>query len=152
MGTSLMSEDEKLAYQAVINDLAKTFERPLVMYKTPEKVIASTNPNYNFTYGDNQLNGDVASYIVNSGVFNARISAVSAEQANIFAVQNVAIEGRLEQAKNIVKIKLEASGAAFIKEAKFIDLDGDRYIIISPARKHGLFYPEYSTIYLQRTD
>lgn len=155
---NLLSDSEKNVFQAAIRDVHDTFKRSVTIFKTPEKVIVSTNPNYNFAYTDNQINNDTVSYVVNSGVFDARIHSLSTQQANelLFVtsknVSDTTDESKLSQVKNIITIKLDKAGYDFIFGAKFVEVDEDKYIILSSARKHGLFTPEYYTYYLQRTN
>lgn len=156
----ILSEDEKVVYQQVINDVHDTWKRPLLIIQTSERVILSENPNYNFAYQDSQPNNDVAEYIVNSGVYYARIYYMKSDTDNSLLQSSSAVgssssqrdDSRMNNPFNMVQIKIDKEGGEFLKAAKEVILDEDSYTVLSSPRKHGLFYPEYYTFWLRRTE
>ena len=51
-----------------------------------------------------------------------------------------------------VRIKLDAEGYSYFKDAKRVEIDGKLFFNITEVRPHGLFKPKFYTYYLRPTD
>lgn len=153
----ILSSTEKAVYQSVIRDIHDTWKRPITIFKTPERIILTENPNFNFVYDDSAPN-TVENYTVNSGIFYARIFYMKSDvdNATVLTAPNLGKsefgDARLINPFNMVQIKIDESGHQFIQGAKLIEIDTEKYSVLSAGRRHGLFIPEYYTYWLQRAE
>ena len=49
---SFLTSAQKAAYEAVMQDMHDTFARTIYAYKESQKIIVSTDPNFNFLYNN----------------------------------------------------------------------------------------------------
>jgi len=125
-----------------------TFARTIYAYKEAQKIIVSTDPNFNCLY--NNVKG--VSQIVRKSQFqtlNARILYVD---KNMEEMYNVDTQIKVVRDIGEVRIKLDADGYAYFKDAKRVEIDGRLFYKITDVKKHGLFRPKFFTFYLRPTD
>lgn len=140
-----------------IQDLEDTFGTPVVIYKTSEQLLISTNPNYNFAYPDPQPGAQVQ-YVPQSGTFTARIKYLDDNDLQLLlTTQNRLDEGqdqlRLMLSKPVVRLKINLAADAFIgTDFQRATFDGDTFVLFRAKRRHGLFERNYVSLYLQRSD
>jgi hypothetical protein len=145
---SLLTAAQKASYEAVMQDMHDTFARTIYAYKEAQKVIVSTDPNFNYLY--NNVKG--VSQIVRKSQFqtlNARILYVDKNKEEMY---NVDTQIKVERDIGEVRIKLDADGYAYFKDAKRVEIDGRLFYKITDVKKHGLFRPKFFTFYLRPTD
>lgn len=120
--------------------LHDTFGRDIVMYKTAQQVTISTNPKNDYIWESAPTN-DVVQSIPVSGVFKARIR-YGTNQGRM--QMNTTTQGKGSDQLNIelevgdVRLKLDATGAAFIQDAVRVVFDGTVFNVETPKRPHGI--------------
>lgn len=141
---SLVTEDQKLSYGDVFNDIHDTFARPIIIYKIPKKVIISSDLDYNFAYHDQEaLKAD---YIPVSGVFMARISWQDPSALNGYKEIKEEVHG------NIVKLKVKKDVFDFLDNAEHVEIDGRAVQFFGSSRPHGLFGIDFYTIFYEESN
>lgn len=148
---SLISEDQKSVYQSAIKLVHDTMKRPLYVYKNPKKTIVSSveqNKNHNSLFGDDQYSEEQVKYTPVSGIFYGRILYEDNFTSNELLNFNKSIPDKVQE--NFIRIKIDEEGYDFIKDSKKINIDGQNCEITTTDRRHGLFNPEYRTLWLRR--
>lgn len=150
--SSFISSSQQGSLQAPFSNLHDTFGRDITIFKNGQQITIATNPEHNFIWEGSPTN-DVVRIIPVSGVFKARIRYSTNQVRNQL---NTAVQGKGADQINVeiengdVRLKLDATGAAFIKDATRVTLDGDVFNIESPKRPHGLFNPQFYDFTLKR--
>ena len=147
---SFLSAAQKASYEAVMQDMHDTFARTIYAYKESQKVIVSTDPNFNYLY--NNVKG--VSQIVRKSQFkaiSARVQYMDKQNEVMFDSQ---VDSQIKVQHDIgeVRIKLNAEGYAYFKDAKRVEVDGKLFFKVTDVKKHGLFKPKFFTYYLRPTD
>ena len=142
--SSLLSDSEKNAMEASLNDVFDTFKRPIVVYSSPEKIYVSTDPNFS-RFGQFGQNNEMEKQEINSQNIQTIYATILYSKNQDFEQFNKdKTGGTYEQIKvrdnNVkVRIRVDSTGYAILKDAKLIQLDGRAFIKDSPSRGHGLF-------------
>lgn len=150
--SSFLSESQITSMENAFSRLHDTFARDIVVYKTAKQIVISTNPNHDFIWESSPTN-DVVENIPVSGVFKARIKYANDQDRNQF---NTVVAGKGSDQVNIelengdVRIKLDATGAAFIKDATRVVFDNEVFNVETPARPHGIVRPQFYDFVLKR--
>ena len=148
MATSLVSDSEKAALEAVIDDIHETFAREITVFKEASHVVIITDPSFNPLY---QTAGQTTS-IINTPVyrtFKARIKYEDDIGKRYWSEAGLNSQIKLEAVVGSVRLKISAEDYEFIKDGKRFDVDGKRYVLNSTFRPHGLFDNKYYTLYLK---
>jgi hypothetical protein len=150
---NLIGLAERSEYNSAMADIHDTFSRPILVYKTPEQTIISTDTNYNYFYNGPEGNGgeDYVSYTPVSGVVNARImydknlerlfNSPTGEKDQDFGVTADNGMARL-------KIKKE-DWATYFEGVIDVQFDGFQFENYKVQRPHVLFDPTHYTLYLK---
>jgi len=146
---SLLTSGEKTILQAQIGNIHDTWKRQIVAYKTPDVTIISSDTNYNFAFKTNQESTTVQNVPV-SGTYNVRIFQPTSR--NDFEKAVVLTDIPLSQIKGAVRLKMEDDAWTFIKDSIKVVIDGETYDRMTEDRHHGLFTPEYHTVWFLRTE
>lgn len=141
---NLVPDSDQLLYDEVFNDIHDTFSRPILVFKTPERVVISTNTSYNFIYNDSQESLDVQ-YIPVSGIINARIKWL--DPSDLKGQKDI----KEEVHGNIVRLKIKKEDMVWFDEWKRIEIDGRTVQFFGTSQPHGLFDPNFYTIYLEES-
>jgi len=141
---SLVSNTEKLAWANEFNNIHDTFARQVVAWKTPERVVISSDSNYNFLYND-QESIEVA-YIPVSGSFNCRIEWQDPSKVMAWPEIREEIRG------NICRIKAKKDFVDFISNAEKIEIDGRPVQSMGTNRPHGLFNIDFYTLFFKESE
>ncbi len=147
-----LSATIKANAEQLLNDVHDTFARDIVIYKQSQQVVINTNPKHNFLFSSAPNNTSVQNTVV-SGTFKARILYGDKQLKTPITTTQA---GRTEDQTNVklseglVRIKVDVSGANFIKDATRIIIDDTIFAIDTDSRPHGLFDPKYYTFYLKR--
>ncbi len=141
---SLISNLEKAAMESEIQNVFDTFKRPLIVYRTPEKVYLSTNPNFS-RFGQFGQNNEMQKEEINQ-------QNISTIEACILYAKNQGFEQfnkdktggsyeaiKVRESNMKVRIKVDIVGYEILKDAKLIELDGRHFQKDSEPRCHGLF-------------
>ena len=145
---SLLTAAQKASYEAVMQDMHDTFARTIYAYKEAQKVIVSTDPNFNFLY--NNVKG--VSQIVRKSQFQALNARILYVDKNMEEMYNVNTQIKVLRDIGEVRIKLDADGYDYFQDAKRVEIDGRLFYKITDVKKHGLFRPKFFTFYLRPTD
>lgn len=142
---NLLPDADQLLYDDVFNDIHDTFSRKIVVYKTPERVVISTNPNYNFIYTDAQEGMNVQ-YIPVSGVIDVRIKWL--DPSDLKGQKDI----KEEVHGNIVRLKVKKEDIYWFDDWKRVEIDGRTVQYFGTTQPHGLFDPNFYTIYLEESN
>jgi hypothetical protein len=141
---SLVSNDEKLAWANEFNNIHDTFARAVTAWKTPERVVVSSDPNYNFLYNDQE--SIEVTYIPISGIFDCRIQWQDPSKMGGWP------EIREEVRGNICRIKAKKDFVDFISGAEKIEIDGRPVQAVGTSRPHGLFNIDFYTMFFKESE
>lgn len=155
--SSLLSTAQQAQFKAGISSVFWSFARPFSVYITAKTAVISTSPLYSpFGFHDQ----------------NTAISAVNpAVTPQAYTVTGCILYGRdqpwpyvtpdggtdaqqlkLRDSDGKVRIKVEASGYALLKQAETVVLDGFTFVMESTPRPHGIVgSPDRWTFSLQAT-
>jgi hypothetical protein len=148
---SLISNILKSSMELAMGDVHDTFARDLVCIKEANKVILSTDPNYNYLYKN--VRGSVSSVQrkINSKTIKARVLYIGRQQEDLFDAQASA-QLKVEKVAGEVRIKVGKVDYDYLKGTKRVEFDGRIFTMTSDERPHGLFSPQYYTFYLKPVD
>ena len=145
--SAFLSSEEKKKLEAVMHEMHETFARSIYAYKESEKVIVSTDANFNYLY--NNVKG--VSKILRRSQFKAikaRIQYLDRDNTTMYdneADAQIKVEGPVGE----VRIKVDQEGNDYFKDAKRVEIDGRMFFKVSDVKKHGLFSPKFYTYYLK---
>lgn len=144
---SILSSEQKKALEAVMESMHDTFARSIFAYKEAQKLILSTDENFNYLY--NNVKG--VSQILKKSQFKAikaRIEYMDRNNTSMYDSQvdaQIKVEGPVGE----VRIKVDQEGNDYFKDTKRVEIDGRMFFKITDVKKHGLFSPKYFTYYLK---
>jgi hypothetical protein len=141
---SLVSDADKLLYANEFNNIHDTFARAVIAWKTPERVVISSDSNYNFLY--NEQDSLEVTYIPVSGIFNCRIQWQDPSKMGGWP------EIREEVRGNICRIKAKKDFVDFISDAEKIEIDGRPVQALGTNRPHGLFNIDFYTLFFKESE
>ncbi len=147
---SYFNSEEKEALESVMQNMHDTFARSIFAYKESKKIIISTDPNFNYLY--NNVKG--VKQVLNRTQFKAikaRIMYMD-KQSEVSYDADVGAQIKVSHDIGEVRIKLDAEGYDYLKDAKRIEIDGRLMFKVTDVKKHGLFSPKFFTYYLRPTD
>lgn len=150
MGESFLTPSQEDSLGNVFFDLHATFARPVVIFQTATETIISTNPAHNFLFPQAPTN-DVVQNVIQSGVFQARILYGKKQPSGPFASFK---QGQpvIELEDGEARIRLDATGSAYLAAAERVTFDGNILRVVTSARPHGLFAPKFNDFYLRKLD
>jgi hypothetical protein len=129
--------------------LHETFGRDIVVYKEARKVIMSSDPSYNYLYGNSGDQNASVQYQPVRKVFKVRIKYENNRDLEYMAEANAQLK-LSRTGDSLVRIKFKIEDYNYIKEAKRIELDGRLFHINSDPKFHGLFDEiQFCTLYLK---
>lgn len=148
---SLLTDAEKAELEAITQDVADTFARPIVYYKFPQEVVLVESSNHNFLYEGAGSNTSIQ-YVQQSGIMNARIlHGKKQDLASLRILGNLAGGDHALLQEGECRIKIDATGKAIFENAQRVIIDDEPYEFNSARRPHGLFSPKFMTYYLKKT-
>jgi hypothetical protein len=139
-----LTEKQKSGYAKPFQKLHETFARPVVVWKTPERIVISSDPNYNFLYNDQE--SIEVNYIPVSGKFDCRIQWQDPSKTMGWP------EIREEIRANVCRIKAKKDFVDFINNAERIEIDGRPVQSLGTNRPHGLFNIDFYTLYFKESE
>ena len=148
--SSYLNSSEKQAFEAVMQNMHDTFARTIFAYKDSKKIIVSTDPNFNFLY--NNVKG------VRKEISRAEFKTISARVLYMDKQNEVSFDSQVDSQVKLhhdigeVRIKLDAEGHEYFKDAKRVEIDGRLMFKVTDVKRHGLFRPKFFTYYLRPTD
>jgi len=148
-----ITDSQRGALENPFSLLHNTLGRDIVMYKTAQQITISTNSKNDYIWESAPTNDAVQSIPV-SGVFKARIR-YGTNQGRV--QMNTTTQGKGSDQLNIelemgdVRLKLDATGAAFIQDAVRVVFDGTVFNVETPKRPHGILNsPQFYDFTLKR--
>jgi len=145
-----LSPSERAKMAANLLNLHDTFGRDIVVYKEAQKVIVSTDPNYNYLYQNSGAKTTSVQNIPVKKVFKARIRYDMDRSLEYFGETDTQVKVNRVDPNSTVRIKLKIEDYDYIKEAKRVELDGRMFHVESDPRPHGLFDTiQFVTLYLR---
>ena len=148
---SLISDSDKEAFESVFNDIHDTFAREIKFIKEAQRVILSTDPNYNYLYKNVRGNVTSVKREIVEATFKARILYIGRQNEDVFD-KDVGAQIKVEKHVGEVRIKVDKDGYSYLKETKRCEFDGRKFSVISDEMPHGLFAPKFYTFYLKPVD
>jgi hypothetical protein len=151
MPTSLISDAQKTAIKAIIDDIHETFARTITVYEEGERVLIAASSTYNGIYGKTQGGSSSVSRTVVSHTLKARIKYIEAKEENLADGQ---INSQLDISliNGSVRIAVDGAGYDILREAKRCEFEGRKYEIVSKGQPTGIFGPQYYYFFLKPLD
>ena len=147
---SYLSSNIKQQYESVMQNMHDTFSRSIFAYKDSKKVIISTDPNFNFLY--NNVKG------VKTTLHRSQFKTIQARVLYMDKQNEVSFDSQVDSQTKLhhdvgeIRIKVDAEGYDYIKDAKRMEIDGRLMFKVTDVKKHGLFRAKFFTYYLRPTD
>ena len=146
--TSFLPDDEKKVLAEQFNNLHDTFAREIVVYKEAEKVIVSTDPNYNYLY--DETGGQLSiQNVPQKRSMQARILYDDNRDIEYFGEFSSSTKIKRVDSSSRVRIKLKKVDYEYFNDVKRVEFDGRMFLIDSDPRPHGLFDVHFYTRYLK---
>jgi hypothetical protein len=142
---SLITDEQKLAYGNVFNDMHDTFSRKIIVFKTPLRTVISTDINYNFLYGNNQ-DALKVEYTPVSGIFDARIKWFDPQVLQGYKEIKEEIHG------NVCRLKIKKDARDFLDGSERVEIDGKYVQFFGSTQPHGLFDIDFYTMYFEESE
>ncbi len=152
MGVSYFTPTEQTYLNDEFFNLHATFARPIVIYQTATQTVVFTSPNENILFENAPFNSQTET-VINSGIFQARILYAKKELLIPFgAVQrdSSSDQNMIRLQEGEVRVRLDATGAAFLNSSERVTFDGNIFDLITTPRPHGLFTPNFYDFYLKK--
>ena len=146
----LLSDAEKASLSADYNLVAETFLTPLVIYKEAQVIVLSTNPNYNRFGSLSQSDTDLPVNNPLRFIVSGRVEYGSSQKYPFLKVGSEDNQLNLRESDGLVRVKVDLSGYALLKDAKQIEIDNFIFTVASTPRPHGLFNTKYYTFRYQK--
>lgn len=146
----MFSAAEMSEAESLLGEAFDSFKEYIVIYKTANKTIISTNGSFNFAFGLEQPDISTAK-VVQSGRFHATVEysdtrddqRLDTSDANIPALQE----------KGWVRISISgASGADFLQNSEIVKIDGKDFRRQSDMLPRGLWNRNSYDCWLQKID
>lgn len=123
-----------------------TFAREITVYQEAEKVLISTDPNFNPIFRRSSSNIQVTP---KKSTIIARI--LYGKDQEVDSVNGIGVDFQTKVSLPIgwVRLKVGKDGYEILKDCKRIEFDGRTFAPLSSNRPHGLFEIDYYTFLLQ---
>jgi hypothetical protein len=154
---SFFSNLEKNALSAEITNIADTFARPIIVCMEAKKVIISSDPNYNrFQANDLNLLSQNPENVPVTYAISGRIMYDTKQPTPLLSPYSASNTNdgqiKIPVPESKVRIKVDASGFALLKDVKMLQFDGIMFELDGIQRPHGLFDSQYWTFFLNRSN
>jgi hypothetical protein len=151
---SLFTQQEKNDLASLIADIADTWDRDIIVYKSPTEIVAFSNEeSFNRFSRNNQnlltnpQNNFSRSIVKGRVLYDQKLKDAfltpyvggSEDEAQL----------KLKNVDGIARIKIKKEFYDIFSEAKQLELDGFRFNVEGIGRPHGLFDIDYYTFYLK---
>ena len=145
---SLINDANKADMENVMMSIHNTFARDIKFIQDAKRIILSTDPNYNYLYKSVRGSVSTVQRQITEKTFKARVLYVGRQEDGLFDSEANA-QIKVEKHIGEVRIKVDATGHQYLKDAKRVELDGRMFTVSSDERPHGLFSPQFYTFYLK---
>jgi len=146
MAYSYLTKAQKIAIGNVMDCIHETFKREITLFRVGQRVSIAANPDYNAFYGSQQT----PELETTSLTTDARIRYVKAEEELLIRKDGSTLSGNQDKIvlpAGSVKIKVNQEAYEFLKNAQRVELDGNRFAVVSNARLIAMFGPTISPYY-----
>jgi|TARA_X000001316_G_C910397_1_gene25880 hypothetical protein len=151
MATSYISANLKTQLQGIIDNVHETFARTITVYEEGERVLIAASSTYNNVYGKTNTGGKSVSRTSVSHSIKARIQYINAKDESLSDGQ-IDSQPDIDLINGSVKITVDESGFAILKEAKRCEFEGRKYEIVSKGSATGILGPQYYHFFLKPLD
>ncbi len=152
MSSSYLSTAQKDSLGNEFFNIHQTFGRAITIWRTAEQIVLASNPSNNYLFENAPFN-DVTQPVLVSGTFLARIKYPASEGSVQFAASTSpgnADQTNLQREDGTVRITVDATGNAYLFDAKKVTFDDEIFSINSSDRPHGLFAPKFYDYILRK--
>lgn len=146
MATSYLTTSQKIVIGGLIDNIHETFARKVKIFKIGQRVAISNDSSYNAFYASqSEPERETVSLTT-----KARIKYVKAEET-LFSIKDGSLasgnQDKIVLPAGSIKIKVDQEAKDFISGAQRIEVDGNRYSVISNGRLIAMFGPSISPYY-----
>lgn len=142
---NLIDNDQRLIYKSAIDDIADTFGRDITVWKSSSQIINSVEDDYD-SFSDKGVKN--VTYLPEFKTFKARVKYIDRQEKEFgLAIANTSVD--VTQEFQLVRIKVNIEANNYIRDCERITIDGINFTFLTVPRPHGLFEPDYFTIYLR---
>lgn len=140
---NLLSDSEKISFDAAMQSLFDTFARPLLIYQEPQKATISTSLTFS-RFGQHDQNAAVtADNVANVPRVYTITGCILYNNKQpwdyVAPAQGAdAQQDKLRNAFGMVRVKVDATGYGLLREARLVTIDGFDFQPVSTPRPHGL--------------
>ena len=152
MSSPFLSDAQKDSLGCQFFNTHLTFGRPITIWRNAEQIVLSSNPSNNYLFENAPFN-DVTQPVLVSGTFLARIKYPAKEPSNQYSASTTpgkADQVGLQHEDGTVRITVDATGSAYLFDAKKVTFDDEIFSINSSDRPHGLFAPKFYDYVLRK--
>ena len=146
-----ISANLKTQLQGIIDNVHETFARTITVYEEGERVLIAASSTYNNVYGKTNTGGKSVSRTSVSHSIKARIQYINAKDESLSDGQ-IDSQPDIDLINGSVKITVDESGFAILKEAKRCEFEGRKYEIVSKGSATGILGPQYYHFFLKPLD
>lgn len=151
MATSYISATLKTQLQGIIDNVHETFARTITVYEEGERVLIAASSTYNNVYGKTNTGGTSVSRTSVSHSIKARIKYINAKDESLTDGE-INSQPDIDLINGSVRITVDESGFAILKEAKRCEFEGRKYEIASKGSATGILGPQYYHFFLKPLD
>ena len=151
MATSYISATLKTQLQGIIDNVHETFARTITVYEEGERVLIAASSTYNNVYGKTNNGNTSVSRTSVSHSIKARIKYINAKDESL-ADGEINSQPDIDLINGSVRITVDESGFAILKEAKRCEFEGRKYEIASKGSATGILGPQYYHFFLKPLD
>ncbi len=147
---SFFTEEEKAEAVSMLNEAFNTFKEQIYVYQSPEQTVISTDPNYVWSFGNDQPDIQVTN-TTQSGVFWATVEYMNNE--SLQRIDHSIFNESILSKQGLVRISVSGVEAFnFLKKAEKITFDDQNFKVVSDLQRRGLFTRDFSDLWLSKID
>jgi hypothetical protein len=156
--SGFLSNSQRDTIRQLLGDLHDTFAKSITVYKNGKKTVIASTPSYNAIYRrTNTGSQENVQYSTISETFDARVYYINADEEYFASEVDTNSNKMASQSKILiptgsVKIVVKQEAYEFIKEARRVELDGNRFSIKSDGLPSGLVGNQFYTFILTPLD
>jgi len=142
MASSIFSSTEKDELAEIIANVHETFKQNVFVF-IEESSSVGINTDYNPLYGRYK---DQAKAVTDKVLTKYTIEARVMYSKN---GEEERLDIGLPSTENVIRLKVDNAGKEKLKNASFVEVDGDKYSVISDPESIGPFSERYYKVYLK---
>lgn len=143
MASSLFNDDEKASIQDCIANVHETFKQEVYVFiEEAQEVELDTSYNPLYERTKNQSKG-VSDKKLQKYTIQARVNYFKKGE------EDVLDDTGLPSSENVIRLKVDNDANEKLKNAAFVEVDGNKCSVISDPEGVGPFSPQYYKVYLR---